>query len=52
MANLTAPKATKSLLNFTQEYKPKRYGVVSEKLYAEKGKTKFRPIFAIANLLH
>ncbi|MEK6946454.1 MAG: ATP-binding protein [Nanoarchaeota archaeon] len=48
-SNLPKPGFTKSFLSFLDKYKPKKSFILSEKLYAEKNKTKFRPIFCVAN---
>ena len=44
-SNLARPNFTKSFLSFLEKYKPKKSFILSEKLFAEKNKTKFRPIF-------
>ena len=46
-SNLTKPNFTKSFVSFLEKYKPKRSFILSEKLFAEKNKTKFRPIFSV-----
>ena len=50
-SNLARPNFTKSFLSFLDKYKPKKSFILSEKLFAEKNKTKFRPIFYIGNEL-
>lgn len=48
-SNLARPNFTKSFLSFLEKYKPKKSFILSEKLFAEKNKTKFRPIFCVGN---
>jgi len=48
-SNLIKPNFTKSFLSFLEKYKPKKSFMFSEKLFAEKNKTKFRPIFSVGN---
>lgn len=48
-SNLARPNFTKSFLSFLEKYKPKKSFVLSEKLFAEKNKTKFMPIFSVWN---
>jgi len=48
-SNLARPNFTKSFLSFLQKYKPNKSFILSEKLFGEKNKTKFRPIFCVGN---
>ncbi len=48
-SNLAGPSFTKSFLSFLDKYEPKKSFILSEKIYAEKKNTKFRPIFCVAN---
>ena len=48
-SNLVKPNFTKSFLSFLGKYKPAKSFILSEKLFAEKNKTKFRPIFCLGN---
>ncbi len=48
-SNLVRPNFSKSFLSFLEKYKPKKSFILSENLFAEKKKTKFRPIFCICN---
>lgn len=48
-SKLIKPNFTKSFLSFLEKYKPKKSFMFSEKLFAEKNKTKFRPIFSVGN---
>lgn len=48
-SNLVKPNFTKSFLSFLEKYKPSKSIILSEKLFAEKGKTKFMPIFCVGN---
>ncbi|MEK6869453.1 MAG: ATP-binding protein, partial [Nanoarchaeota archaeon] len=43
-SNLARPNFTKSFLSFLEKYNPSKSFILSEKLFAEKNKTKFRPI--------
>lgn len=47
-SGLKKPKFTKSFLSFLSSYKPKRGLVLSETLFKEKDKIKFRPIFSVS----
>ena len=47
-SNLKKPKLTKSFLSFIDKYKPEKGLILSEELFKEKGKTKFRPIFSVS----
>jgi predicted AAA+ superfamily ATPase len=47
-SDLRRPKTSKSFLSFLNKYKPKKSFIVSEQLWAEKGKVRFRPIFSIS----
>ncbi len=44
-SNLARAQFTKSFLSFLEKYKPQNSFTLSEKLFAERNKTKFRPIF-------
>ena len=48
-SNLARPNFTKSFLSFLEKYKPAKSFILSEKLFAEKNKTLFRPMFCIGN---
>lgn len=48
-SNLAMTQFTKSFASFLGKYKPSKSLVLSEKLFAEKKKTKFRPIFCIGD---
>lgn len=48
-SNLVRASFSKSFLSFLEKYKPKKSLVLSEKLFAEKNKTAFRPIFCVGN---
>lgn len=48
-SNLARAQFTKSFASFLKKYKPAKSLVLSEKLFAEKNKTKFRPIFCVEN---
>ncbi|HLD18882.1 MAG TPA: ATP-binding protein [Candidatus Nanoarchaeia archaeon] len=48
-SNLARPNFTKSFTSFLEKYKPKKPLILSEKLFAEKNKTRFRPIFCVQN---
>ena len=48
-SNLARPNFTKSFLSFLEKYKPAKSFMLSEKLFAEKNKTRFRPMFCIGN---
>jgi len=48
-SNLARPNFTKSFSSFLEKYKPKMSFILSEKLWAERSKTKFRPIFCAGN---
>jgi predicted AAA+ superfamily ATPase len=47
-SGMTKPKLTKSFASFLEKYKPKNALMLSENLFAEKGKIKFRPIFSVS----
>ncbi len=47
-SSLTKEGFTKSFGSFLEKYKPRNSLILSEKLFGEKGKTKFRPIFCIS----
>ncbi|MBU4501528.1 MAG: hypothetical protein KKA79_02970 [Nanoarchaeota archaeon] len=47
-SDLKKPKLTKSFHSFLEKYKPKNGLILSETLYQEKNKIKFRPIFSVA----
>ncbi|MBI2542493.1 ATP-binding protein [Candidatus Woesearchaeota archaeon] len=49
-SSLIKPKFTKSFLSFLEKYKPAKSFILSERLFAEKNKTKFLPIFYIGIL--
>ena len=46
-SDLKNPKFTKSFISFLDRYKPKNGLILSEILYSEKNKIKFRPIFLV-----
>lgn len=46
-SDLRKPKLTKSFSSFLDKYKLSRGLILSEKLFKEKGKIKFRPIFSV-----
>ncbi|MBI2574286.1 DUF4143 domain-containing protein [Candidatus Woesearchaeota archaeon] len=48
-SNLAKPNFTKSFLSFLDKYGPEKSFILSEKLFSEKNKTKFRPIFCAWN---
>ena len=48
-SNLSRPNFTKSFLSFVEKYKPPKSLILSEKLFAEKNRTRFRPMFYIGN---
>ena len=48
-SELNKAKFTPSFISFIEKYKPKKSFMFSEKLFAEKNKTKFRPIFSVGN---
>lgn len=50
-SNLANAGFTKSFLSFLEKYKPVKSFILSEKLFAEKNKTKFRPIFCVGDLV-
>ena len=50
-SNLNHPSFTKSFLSFLEKYKPKRSFILSERLFAKRKNTKFRPIFYIGEEL-
>lgn len=47
-SDLKKTKLTKSFLSFLEKYKPKKGLVLSESLFNDKDKIKFRPIFSIS----
>ncbi|MBS3056161.1 MAG: DUF4143 domain-containing protein [Candidatus Aenigmarchaeota archaeon] len=47
---LSEPKITKSFHSFVGHYKPKTGYVLSEKLWKDTGKVKFRPVFFVESL--
>lgn len=47
-SDIKKPKFTKSFLSFLIKYNPKNGLILSEKLYKEKDRIKFRPIFSIS----
>jgi len=47
-SSLTSEGFTKSFVSFLKKYKPKNSIILSEKLFGEKDKTKFRTIFRIS----
>ena len=49
-SNLMKPQFTKSFLSFLEKYKPAKSFILSEKLVADKNKTKFRPVFDAARI--
>ncbi len=50
-SNLARAQFTKSFASFLEKYKPAKSIILSEKLFSEKKKTKFRPIFCVENEL-
>ena len=50
-SNLNHLSFTKSFLSFLEKYKPKRSFILSERLFAKRKNTKFRPIFYIGEEL-
>lgn len=48
-SNPARTQFTKSFASFLEKYKPANSLILSEKLFAEKNKTKFRPIFCVGN---
>ncbi len=47
-SGLKKPKFTKSFFSFLNKYKPKNGLILSEELFKEKDKIKFRPIFSVS----
>ncbi len=47
-SGLKMPKFTKSFSSFLDRYNPKKGLILSENLFAEKGRIKFRPIFSVS----
>jgi len=47
-SDLKKPKLTKSFTSFLEKYKPKRGIILSERLFKDKNKIKFRPIFSVS----
>ncbi len=47
-SDLKKPRLTKSFLSFIAKYKPKDSLVLSERLFDDKNKVKFRPIFLVS----
>ena len=50
-SELKRPKITKSFASFLEKYKPQNKIIVSNSLFSEKNKIKFRPIFYLARSL-
>jgi len=47
-SDLKKPKLTKSFLSFLEKYKTKRGLILSERLFGEKKKIRFRPVFSVS----
>lgn len=47
-SDLKKPKLTKSFTSFLEKYKPKKGIILSERLFKDKNKIKFRPIFSVS----
>lgn len=50
-SHLAGPNFAKSFQSFLEKYKPARSIILSERLFAEKNKTLFRPIFCISSMV-
>ncbi|MBI1936066.1 ATP-binding protein [Candidatus Woesearchaeota archaeon] len=50
-SNLKSANFTRSFSSFIEKYKPTKSFILSERLFAEKNRTHFRPMFCIGNLV-